>query len=556
MATGGTGLQGLNTYLALLQSGGQEQFPSLVQQQQMETMGPPQPVPQGVDLKSAFADGEMAARGGGGGGGGLPEPPGVARAFARGGAVRRYNGMYGDGAVVPLGLDQQDYFGSLSTDDDEDDIASVSPEFIAMTRAELARGGGSSGDEKRDGWLALAQAGFATAAGQSPHALSNIGAGGVAGLDALQKMKQQRALQRMREAQMQQSGELRRAQLQQAGELRKQTIEIQKARLAGQVSPLARMQNERAELVKQFGLDDPRVKQYDAMIEKETTRADPADKDPDFQLRIRQLRKANPGMTEEEATNIVLQPENTRAERVQQTDQLQLPGGEFVLGIVDPTNKENPYLIQGDDGKFTVPAPKGTRKAPPGAGLGVLSLANYNKLETQFLAETEGLRKQKAYMETVENSEQGWRQAADSFTASIKTLFDSGELTPAELATAEGRAKLQGLLGSNRIEVVGPGAMTEYDARRVLDALGGDMNAWQNKELVAEVLQDLFDEKYRRASMMRDQLLTGGASTYGREPDSYLLPEKANFRKKKGAPAAPGGGKTGDPLVDKWLAPQ
>lgn len=45
--------------------------------------------------------------------------------------------------------------------------------------------------KKRDMWMALAQAGFATAAGESPHALQNVGQGALAGLGALQQSQAQ-----------------------------------------------------------------------------------------------------------------------------------------------------------------------------------------------------------------------------------------------------------------------------------------------------------------------------------------------------------------------------
>jgi len=50
-------------------------------------------------------------------------------------------------------------------------------------------------------WLALAKAGFATAAGNSPYALQNIGAGGVAGIDEYSRLMERNARDRLLAAQ-------------------------------------------------------------------------------------------------------------------------------------------------------------------------------------------------------------------------------------------------------------------------------------------------------------------------------------------------------------------
>ena len=60
--------------------------------------------------------------------------------------------------------------------------------------------GDRSGYAAKAPWLALANAGFATAAGQSPHALSNIGQGGMAGMQFYDRAMQQDAVERMKQA--------------------------------------------------------------------------------------------------------------------------------------------------------------------------------------------------------------------------------------------------------------------------------------------------------------------------------------------------------------------
>ena len=60
---------------------------------------------------------------------------------------------------------------------------------------------------------------------------------------------------------------------------------------------------------------------------------------------------------------------------------------------------------------------------------------------------------------------------------------------------AEG--KFQGLIGRFRVETVGPGVMTEFDAGRIIAALGGEPGALQNKFRAAAIMKDIFESKYQ-----------------------------------------------------------
>ena len=103
-----------------------------------------------------------------------------------------------------------------------------------------------------------------------------------------------------------------------------------------------------------------------------------------------------------------------------------------------------------------------------------------------------------SYLNSVEGAEQGFKRFFDRIQTSVKTFIDSGELTKEELSTAEGQAKLQGLLGMFREDIVGGGVMTEFDAIRVIRALGGDFNSLQNREVVKRVISDLRQQSIPR----------------------------------------------------------
>jgi hypothetical protein len=61
-------------------------------------------------------------------------------------------------------------------------------------------------------------------------------------------------------------------------------------------------------------------------------------------------------------------------------------------------------------------------------------------------------------------------------------------------------------LGLFRVDIVGPGVLTEYDAGRVIEALGGDLNALQNKEKVFALLQQLYQDKMDRFEFLNQEL--------------------------------------------------
>ena len=80
---------------------------------------------------------------------------------------------------------------------------------------------------------------------------------------------------------------------------------------------------------------------------------------------------------------------------------------------------------------------------------------------------------------------------ADYISTTFKTLFTSKRLSKKELNLAASEGRLQALLGRFRIDVVGPGVMTEYDAQRVIAALGGFPGIPQNLEVAQKLLKEI-----------------------------------------------------------------
>ncbi len=191
MAQGPTNLQGLNTFLSLGGGGGG-----------------------GMDLSSAFQTGASAAGG-----------------------------------------------GADDTSDDDGSqtggagLGSISPLLIALTKHQMANMSEDDSPTSEDKGLALAQAGFSMAAGQSPHALSNIGAGASSGIEALQKAKQQRALQRMREAQLGQNTALREAALVDAARQKAASLALSKDQKQAALDQKTASDAEKADIARQRAQD-------------------------------------------------------------------------------------------------------------------------------------------------------------------------------------------------------------------------------------------------------------------------------------------------------------
>ena len=118
------------------------------------------------------------------------------------------------------------------------------------------------------------------------------------------------------------------------------------------------------------------------------------------------------------------------------------------------------------------------------------------------------------YFNSQEGRQFGFKGVADRFVAGIKSMLGSDDprlkLTNEQLSQKLSESQLQGLLGASRLDVVGGGVMTEQDALRVLAALGGDVNAMQNPQVVEARIREIYGTRYKRydtdLGILNDQL--------------------------------------------------
>jgi hypothetical protein len=184
----------------------------------------------------------------------------------------------------------------------------------------------------------------------------------------------------------------------------------------------------------------------------------------------------------------------------QQGSPMALPDGTVVQSVFDP---QRGYMYQTPGGMQPVPADARPATASMGAPL---YASAFNKAVNELSTEKASVGKLDRYLQTVGDANSGMQRWADGVAANARTLFGSKRLTPDQLAAMTGPAQLQALLGMFREDIVGPGVMTEYDAQRVLQALGGDFNALQNPQFVREILGQIRESKMRRVGALESQV--------------------------------------------------
>ena len=124
-----------------------------------------------------------------------------------------------------------------------------------------------------------------------------------------------------------------------------------------------------------------------------------------------------------------------------------------------------------------------------------MTIDNFFKYEKEMREQEQSLDKLIKYMRTLRATQQGYELMATRAQNAIKTFLADENITPEELALGLAEGKFQGLIGRFRVETVGPGVMTEFDAERIIAALGGEPGALQNKFRAAAIMKDIFENK-------------------------------------------------------------
>lgn len=94
------------------------------------------------------------------------------------------------------------------------------------------------------------------------------------------------------------------------------------------------------------------------------------------------------------------------------------------------------------------------------------------------------------YKNALETAPEGLGRTVQAMNMILQTLSTNPEFKKGDLATGRARAMLQGLIGRYKDDIVGGGVMTEQDALRVIEALGGQVSAFNPSALQVSLIDD------------------------------------------------------------------
>jgi len=122
--------------------------------------------------------------------------------------------------------------------------------------------------------------------------------------------------------------------------------------------------------------------------------------------------------------------------------------------------------------------------------------ASFTKNLNTIVQDQNALKKYTSYLKNIKESPQGVSRIGAELSTIFKTLR-LDQLSKPELSLKIAQGEVQALLGASRLETVGGGVMTEQDAIRVLRVIGGDVNAFQNPQVVEAAISKIFRDKLK-----------------------------------------------------------
>jgi len=127
----------------------------------------------------------------------------------------------------------------------------------------------------------------------------------------------------------------------------------------------------------------------------------------------------------------------------------------------------------------------------------VMPIDKFMKLRAEVTDDEISLNRMTTYLKNVKDLPTGISRVANEIAARFKNLMGD-KITKEQITQQVAKGELQGLIGATRLSTVGGGVMTEQDVMRVVQRLGGDVDAYQNPEVVKRAIADVYAERYRR----------------------------------------------------------
>lgn len=218
--------------------------------------------------------------------------------------------------------------------------------------------------------------------------------------------------------------------------------------------------------------------------------------------------------------------------RSQKADWLMLPNGQRVPSEFIPGRG---YVYRDADGSVK-PVPQGAQPITASQG-GFQTAPGWLKLKKDRQEGINALNAIDAYAQQAGGLRQGYQRWATGLSAKFKTFLGEKGLTQEEFDQLQAPMKQQALLGMLRTTIVGPGVMTEYDAERIVQAMGGDpRSAMQNPAVLASILENLYERKRQEVQVLQSEY-ERSAPAFGETPEPLPTPRGFGQKPAGQAPA-------------------
>ncbi len=152
-------------------------------------------------------------------------------------------------------------------------------------------------------------------------------------------------------------------------------------------------------------------------------------------------------------------------------------------------------------------------------GAGSITASDFTKVTKSINEESINIRKLEDFILDVNQMDSGpLNKFMNQMNFYVKNILDSNDLTDKELLQEIAGGRFQELVGANRLNVLGPGVLTEQDAERLIEALGGDpSNFFNNKQkslaILSEILKNKYDLYETNYNFYEDQTKIGNFAT-------------------------------------------
>jgi len=185
------------------------------------------------------------------------------------------------------------------------------------------------------------------------------------------------------------------------------------------------------------------------------------------------------------------------------------------IGVVDVTGKFNPI-----DSEAYMPMTTSDANI-------FLDGPAFKKLGQDLVDQENAVKEINRFVEGVGSLPKGIDKLVNAASAKIKTIFDV-PLTEQERAGGFSQARQQGLLGALRTTILGPGVLTEIDAQRILDRIGGDVTSVSTnpallRDIVAEVLEGKMNQ-YQENLNIYNSHVAGRYGSWGIKQRNRIAP--------------------------------